>query len=625
MSQITHISFHRPLGLLAVLLIPLLAKGQSTEQPATQSGAQYSGIAIGMQAGPMILGTSSNQAHHLGNSGYAGDLTLRSAFAPTLEVEFKGTLGDIVRDNGAMNAVQTQVRAASVLVNWAPQMSLTNWKKREEKPVGIDAVGARLQRTEIKPFIGLGIGHSDLHRSVDALDTQGRTYHLWNDGTLRDISQFSEQEGQAVILERDYSYETDYDAWLGSNQPARERAVTVPLQAGVQLDLGASVRARMGASAWIEPGTSQTGFGMLQGFFGLDVVLGNSLKRKVTTLESRHDQSARAAQWDVDRDGVSDLIDRCPGTPYDENIEVDLYGCPVDSDGDGFADYRDAEPMSVHPAVDAQGVGLTERQVSERHSMWQGLAPWTGMDFDTLWTSSSSNMGDDMADARWVKAAENSGLTPAEQAALLSFRKVVSQNNAIYIDPVAEAFAAAENGLGTIFRVQVGAFKSAQAPALKAVFAGWDILALAGDDGMTHYVSHSFETAAEAAAHRRSLSEAGFEGVFVAAYHDGKRVAEARPATVIGTTGIRFRVQIGALQDEVSTEGLNGYLDLGEVDHNRDAGWHRYFYGTFEDLGEAERALIKVKTAGFDDAFLVGEMGGKTLPVGEALMLLGER
>jgi Outer membrane protein and related peptidoglycan-associated (lipo)proteins len=57
---------------------------------------------------------------------------------------------------------------------------------------------------------------------------------------------------------------------------------------------------------------------------------------------------------DSDKDGVSDKLDACPGTPA--GVQVDAKGCPVDSDGDGVADYLDKCPGT--PAgvqVDASG------------------------------------------------------------------------------------------------------------------------------------------------------------------------------------------------------------------------------------------------------------------------------
>ncbi|MFA7403709.1 MAG: OmpA family protein [Pelobacteraceae bacterium] len=60
---------------------------------------------------------------------------------------------------------------------------------------------------------------------------------------------------------------------------------------------------------------------------------------------------------DSDRDGVADYLDKCPGTPA--GVSVGANGCPVDSDKDGVADYLDkcpATPAGV--AVGADGCPL---------------------------------------------------------------------------------------------------------------------------------------------------------------------------------------------------------------------------------------------------------------------------
>lgn len=60
---------------------------------------------------------------------------------------------------------------------------------------------------------------------------------------------------------------------------------------------------------------------------------------------------------DSDNDGVSDGLDRCPGTPA--GVAVDAYGCEIDSDGDGVGDTQDACPDTPAGAsVDARGCEL---------------------------------------------------------------------------------------------------------------------------------------------------------------------------------------------------------------------------------------------------------------------------
>lgn len=63
------------------------------------------------------------------------------------------------------------------------------------------------------------------------------------------------------------------------------------------------------------------------------------------------------APKDSDGDGVTDDLDKCPGTP--KGVKVDANGCPLDSDGDGVFDYMDKCPGTPKGRiVDADGCEL---------------------------------------------------------------------------------------------------------------------------------------------------------------------------------------------------------------------------------------------------------------------------
>ncbi|MEZ4601579.1 MAG: OmpA family protein [Syntrophotaleaceae bacterium] len=66
---------------------------------------------------------------------------------------------------------------------------------------------------------------------------------------------------------------------------------------------------------------------------------------------------AKGCPLDSDGDGVTDDIDECPGTP--QGAPVDAKGCPLDSDGDGVPDYRDKCPNTIKGMpVDETGCDL---------------------------------------------------------------------------------------------------------------------------------------------------------------------------------------------------------------------------------------------------------------------------
>ena len=73
--------------------------------------------------------------------------------------------------------------------------------------------------------------------------------------------------------------------------------------------------------------------------------------------DKEKEEKNRLSWMDSDKDGVSDLDDKCNDTP--EGIEVDAHGCPKDSDGDGVPDYMDqCHDSLTGKKVDAKGCAL---------------------------------------------------------------------------------------------------------------------------------------------------------------------------------------------------------------------------------------------------------------------------
>ena len=73
---------------------------------------------------------------------------------------------------------------------------------------------------------------------------------------------------------------------------------------------------------------------------------------------------AKGCPVDSDGDGVADYLDKCPDTP--KGAKVDEKGCPVDSDGDGVPDYLDKCSDTPKGAkVDAKGCPIIEKTAEE--------------------------------------------------------------------------------------------------------------------------------------------------------------------------------------------------------------------------------------------------------------------
>jgi hypothetical protein len=197
--------------------------------------------------------------------------------------------------------------------------------------------------------------------------------------------------------------------------------------------------------------------------------------------------------------------------------------------------------------------------------------------------------------------------------------------------------------LGTTYRVQIGAFRKELSTS---VFSdARDVVYTEGDDDLFRYYSGSSNEKSKAAEHRIALLEMGYEGSFIVAFKDGKRIklSEAKfdvidtskdvitdsgepTGSVVRRELIRFRVQVGEYSGNVPTEVLDLYLAIGDVTFKRDpeSGLIRSFLGWFESYDEAEEFQTELEREGLIDTFVIGDFNGKIISAQETLELLNE-
>ena len=197
--------------------------------------------------------------------------------------------------------------------------------------------------------------------------------------------------------------------------------------------------------------------------------------------------------------------------------------------------------------------------------------------------------------------------------------------------------------LGTTYRVQIGAFRKELSTS---VFSdAREVVYTEGDDDLFRYYSGSSSEKSKAADHRIALLEMGYEGSFIVAFKDGKRIklSEANfdvidtskdvitdsgepTGSVVRRELIRFRVQVGEYSGNVPTEVLDLYLAIGDVTFKRDpeSGLIRSFLGWFESYDEAEEFQAELEREGLIDTFVIGDFNGKIISAQETLELLNE-
>ena len=546
----------------------------------------------------------------------------------------------------------------------------------------------------ITPYISVGISTFEFNPKSDMHDSEGNMYHFWDDGTIRKGPYTIAKSSASDILTRDGVYETDLRSSNDGKDKYDLRSFSVPIGAGAMLNLTDAFTMRMGAEFHftltdnIDNINSETTT-FAKSKKGNDYLLYSSLalaynlhyvkRGKSLNDKFNHNELRELEFEDEDNDGVADIIDLCPFTP--SGVEVDMYGCPIDSDKDGVPDYLDLEPNSAPYAyVNSKGVTLSDKDIEEMYLAYSDTIGNLQLKRSTTSTADiptnrkapdeyyrvvltntenlSGNQISKLLSIADLKYHDNGsemsyyiGNFQNSDAALKRSMEIQSigleskiyhhRNNKDLLISEDEALQQIHSALAysdhtnntTTFRVQIGAYRNKLS---NDIFASLPYLfIIEGNDGLTRYLSGSFETMADAAAHKINLLIKGFDGAFVTSYRAGKRItlqeaganvtsdedisAVESATNAINSTFVSFTVQLGSFDGRVPANVLAKYLDLGNVRPLRGTtGDSKYVYSKFETQQEAIKALETLKTKGFADAFIVGEFNGQIIPASEA-------
>jgi hypothetical protein len=225
------------------------------------------------------------------------------------------------------------------------------------------------------PFLTAGVEYMFFRSKTDLLDANGRKYQYWDDGSIRDIAQTDPNSDQAVLLHRDYNYETDLrDANLDNLGKYRTTAFGLPVGAGVRFQVTPRFSMHFSsvchfAGTDMIDGISEDGKGSRKGNSKNDKFIFTSASLRFSLSSPKESEKSTQitalVYEDSDGDGVTDLDDDSSGTP--RNNPVTASGKPYDLDNDGIPDYRDKELKSASNAiVNENGVTLTEAMIEEQ-------------------------------------------------------------------------------------------------------------------------------------------------------------------------------------------------------------------------------------------------------------------
>lgn len=553
----------------------------------------------------------------------------------------------------------------------------------------------------VEPYITTGFESVEFLSKTDAYDSEGRAYHYWSDGTIRDIDEHAGNAADAVEIQRDYTYETDVrESNVDGFGKYLERTWAIPVGIGARLDIGHGFDFRMGTTMHftltdlVDGVTDQSrenrmGDARNDRFLFSSFSIGYTIpmkpakkKEKMTPLNS--DQIDELA-WlgDEDGDGVQDTNDKCPHTPA--GVKVDAFGCPLDGDADGVPDQADDELNTAPGApVDARGVTIDDERLLkawlaykdsgnvntvtsrvESFGPVKAAPPKTKRVYVVKVGEQVESISEDLIQKLLsipdIRAVEHGDTTfyvvgnyesiPEGLRRELELRgigiegMVMAEENGRLID-VSKEVAAERAKLGTpentpaapkgevIVRVQLGAFRH---PLSRNIFEGIDdLVIIKGDDGLTRYYTGSFKQVNPAAAHKVKMLMRGFQGAFLVAFRDGKRISmkeagakltgpedlRSAPSGSIDKSKLRYRVQVGTFVGNIPMETMGKLIEMGDVKPVTSPDAVRYYYGQFSSRKEADDAKVAIVKKGFADAFVVGDMNGYIIPADEADQLM---
>ena len=225
---------------------------------------------------------------------------------------------------------------------------------------------------DVIPFLSAGISFLAFDPHGDLKDSYGNSYYYWGDGSIKNLPESGANFFYAKNINRDYKYETK----LTDSVSYSRSAICLPLSTGIKLKLTKEIDANLAFtyniafSDYLDNVKSGSSDAFLFSSVTLTyhfIALPKKEREQVSQLYVEMDK------MDLDKDGVADADDFCPGTP--KEIKVDGKGCPLDGDADGVPDFLDKEPHSKNGLpVDINGVELTKARMAQIQKQHDGAA-----------------------------------------------------------------------------------------------------------------------------------------------------------------------------------------------------------------------------------------------------------
>jgi len=319
---------------------------------------------------------------------------------------------------------------------------------------------------------------------------------------------------------------------------------------------------------------------------------------------------------DEDSDLVADVDDYCPKTPI--GVQVNQFGCPLDTDNDGIPDYIDQEKNTRKGVVvDEKGVQLTDDKFRSMYSDYEAAS----REYANFYNENEIKRENYKTTDAYLIAKAN------------AFNKAYNEG---------EDF---DNTVDRLkYKVKLGAFSDVvPANVINKYLSLDDLESISQDDGIVIYAVGTYNSLDGALVKQFELEAKGFDDTYILVDNNGsvsnyvipapnpvidedeqvvapfidKKIEKTEEVVEASSNTTTYRIQIGAFVKELSDKVFEGVDNV--VYFSGKDGLVRYMTGSFTEYKDAINYQAQMKARGFEDAFIVTYKNGERISLNLAI------
>lgn len=474
---------------------------------------------------------------------------------------------------------------------------------------------------KLRPFISVGVTGFEFLSKTDLKDADGRTYHYWSDGSIKDKAEGAADAQFAVDLKRDYVYETDVrERNADGFGKYREAAIAIPVGAGAimkvtdRIDFKLNFQVFFTNTDYIDGISNQSllnraGDKKKDNFsYTSFAVQYDLIAKPIAQKEKLHKDTLGDKFWlamdseDTDKDGVTDFKDDCQGTP--EGVKVDAKGCPLDDDKDGIPNYRDDELATLAGTpVNDRGVGQTPEYWQAWHDQFNndslGTNPQEEIVGNAFTLDPKKTNLKNKQEIYTVELARYSGSIPSDE---LAFMLSIGDIKSITLeDGTTVVYTAGEyNKVATAIKRRDEFRKEGNKDAAVSKIKGRNVIRL---------------TEEELADIIRREAEAELMATYNSTTSAVTNTTSAGDESSFNKSDIVYRVQLGAFRNKISISIFN--TSAGVLELKTGESIYKYVTKGYKTIEEAAAIRADLVIQGYSDAFVTAYKDGKRIPMSE--------